>query len=142
MQAILLWTINDFPAYENLSGCMTKKYYTFPTCGEAIIPYRLSHSKKNAYMGHKCFLPKNHEFRFQKKAFNNEVEERDPHKLLTGHDVGEQVKCINNKWGKRTSKKRKSVDDSNTSNCWKKKSIFFDLVLDILACSTSIRCYA
>ena len=121
---------------------MTKGYYACPACGEDITPCRLSHCKKNAYMGHKCFLPKNHEFRFQKKTFNNEVEERDPPKLLIGYDVWEQVKDINNKWGKRTSKKRKSVDDSNTSNCWKKKSIFFDLVLDILACSTSIRCYA
>lgn len=78
-------------------------------------------------MGHRHFLVKNYEFRFQKKAFNNEVEEQDTPKLLTGHDVWEEIKGINNKREKRTSKKRKSVDDSNTSNCWKKKSIFFDL---------------
>ena len=90
--------INDFPAYGNLFGYMTKGYYACPACGEGITPCRLSHSKKNANMGHRCFLPKNHEFRFQKKAFNNKVEERDPPKLLTGHNGWEQVKDINNKW--------------------------------------------
>lgn len=64
-----------------------------------------------------CFLPKKHEFQFQKKASNNEVEEHDPPKLLLGHDVWEQVKGIKNKWTKGTSRKRKSVHDSNTSNC-------------------------
>lgn len=105
---------------------MTKGYYACSACGEDITPCRLSYSKKNVYMGHRHFLPKNHEFWFQKKAFNNEVEECYPPKLLTGHDVWEQVKGINNKWGKWTSKKQKNVN-SNTSNCWKKTSIFFDL---------------
>ena len=34
LKAILLWTINDFPAYGNLSGCATKGYYACPICGE------------------------------------------------------------------------------------------------------------
>ena len=34
LKAILLWTINDFLAYGNLSGCPTKGYYACPICGE------------------------------------------------------------------------------------------------------------
>ena len=34
LKAMLLWTINDFPAYENLAGCTTKGKTTCPICGE------------------------------------------------------------------------------------------------------------
>ncbi|CAL9002533.1 unnamed protein product [Prunus brigantina] len=34
LRAILLWTINDFPTYGNLSGCTTKGYYACPICGD------------------------------------------------------------------------------------------------------------
>ena len=38
LQAILMWTINDFLAYGKLSGCGIKRYYACPvywegTCG-------------------------------------------------------------------------------------------------------------
>ena len=61
LRAILLWMINDFPAYGNLSGCMTKGYYTYPVCREDITPCKLLHSKKNAYMEYKHFIFENHE---------------------------------------------------------------------------------
>ncbi|RVW18016.1 hypothetical protein CK203_112664 [Vitis vinifera] len=32
LKAILLWTINDFPAYGNLSGCTVKGYHACPIC--------------------------------------------------------------------------------------------------------------
>ncbi|XP_073018111.1 uncharacterized protein [Primulina eburnea] len=34
LKAVLLWTINDFPAYGNLSGCTTHGYYACPVCKE------------------------------------------------------------------------------------------------------------
>ncbi|RVW33032.1 hypothetical protein CK203_101237 [Vitis vinifera] len=34
LKAILLWTINDFPAYGNLSGCTVKGYHACPICGK------------------------------------------------------------------------------------------------------------
>ncbi|XP_073154053.1 uncharacterized protein [Henckelia pumila] len=34
LRAILLWTINDFPAYGNLSVCVVKGYCACPICGE------------------------------------------------------------------------------------------------------------
>ena len=34
LRVVLLWTINDFPAYENLSGCTIKVYFACPICGE------------------------------------------------------------------------------------------------------------
>lgn len=34
LRAMLMWTISDFPAYGNLSGCVTKGYYACPICKE------------------------------------------------------------------------------------------------------------
>ncbi|XP_074374481.1 uncharacterized protein LOC141714884 [Apium graveolens] len=34
LRAILMWTINDFPAYGNLSGCVNKDYMCCPVCGD------------------------------------------------------------------------------------------------------------
>ena len=53
LKAILLWTINDFPAYGNLAGCTVKGYYACPICGEGTYSKRLKHGRKNSYMGHR-----------------------------------------------------------------------------------------
>ncbi|XP_074323294.1 uncharacterized protein LOC141660204 [Apium graveolens] len=34
LKAVLMWTINDFPAYGNLSGCVNKGYKCCPVCGD------------------------------------------------------------------------------------------------------------
>ena len=57
VKVVLLWTINDFPAYDNLSGCKVKGYFACPICGEDTYSQRLKHRKKNPYIGHRCFLP-------------------------------------------------------------------------------------
>ena len=34
LKAMLLWTISDFPAYENLAGCKVKGKMGCPICGK------------------------------------------------------------------------------------------------------------
>ncbi|RVW14758.1 hypothetical protein CK203_091040 [Vitis vinifera] len=51
LRVALLWTINDFPAYGNLSGCVVKGYFACPICGEDTFSHRLKHGKKNSYTG-------------------------------------------------------------------------------------------
>ncbi|RVW62801.1 hypothetical protein CK203_058901 [Vitis vinifera] len=48
LKAILLWTINDFPAYGNLSGCTVKGYHACPICGEETNSHWLKHGNKNS----------------------------------------------------------------------------------------------
>lgn len=45
LRAVLLWTINEFPAYGNLSGCIVKGYHACPISGEETCSTRLNHSK-------------------------------------------------------------------------------------------------
>ena len=69
LKAILLWTINDFPALGNLSGCTVKGYYACPICSEGTCSHRLKYGKKNTYAGHRKFLPHYHPYRRPKKSF-------------------------------------------------------------------------
>ena len=46
MRVVLLWTINDFPTYENLVSCTVKGYNACPYCGVDTTKYKLKHSGK------------------------------------------------------------------------------------------------
>ncbi|XP_073131634.1 uncharacterized protein [Henckelia pumila] len=124
LRAVLLWTINDFPAYGNLSGCVVKGYCACPICGEETYSTRLKHSRKISYTGHRRFLPTNHPYRRQKKAFNGKLELNPAPKPLTGHEILERVERINYCSGKAS---RKQTMQGEVVSCWKKKSIFFEL---------------
>ncbi|XP_073121652.1 uncharacterized protein [Henckelia pumila] len=95
LRAVLLWTINDFPAYGNMSGCVVKGYQACSICGEETYSTRLKHSRKMSYTGHRRFLPRNHPYRRQKKAFNGKQEFNPAPKPLTGLEVLERVDKIN-----------------------------------------------
>ena len=51
MYATLLWTINDFPAYANLSGWSTKGEFACPCCNTNIVSCWLKHGKKTCLYG-------------------------------------------------------------------------------------------
>ena len=125
LKAVLLWTINDFPAYGNLSGCIVKGYYACPICGKETHACRLKHGKKMSYIGHRRFLPHYHPYRKQKKAFNGKQEWRSAPKPLTGDEVLKRVEKISFSIGK--NKVKSKTVDKDEKSCWKKKSIFFDL---------------
>ena len=78
LRVVLLWTINDFLAYGNLLGCVVKGYFACPICEEDTYSHKLKHGEKNSYKGHIRFLPCNHPFRKQKKAFNGKQEFSSP----------------------------------------------------------------
>ena len=46
LRVVLLWTINDFPAYGNLAGCTVNDYYACLYCGEDMPKCILKHNKK------------------------------------------------------------------------------------------------
>ncbi len=126
LKAVLLWTINDFPAYGNLSGCTIKGYKACPICSDKTFAIRLQASKKEAYMGHRRFLPEGHKFRRQKKAFNGKIENGQPPNPLTGHEVLSIVDGISKIWDKK-QKKRERVNEDGNQIVFNKKSILFEL---------------
>ncbi|GJV66599.1 hypothetical protein Tco_1482108 [Tanacetum coccineum] len=61
MRAMVLWTINDFPARSSLSGWSGQGYKACPTCNEDTPSVRVL--SKTAYVGHRRFLKKPHKWR-------------------------------------------------------------------------------
>ena len=121
LKAMLMWTINDFPAYGNLSGYSTKGKVACPVCHAETCSKYLNHSKKLVYMGHRRFLAPDH--RYWKKAswFDGNEENRRKPKIVTHEEVFLEVKDFINDRGENGNKRKKR----NTIQMWKKKSIFF-----------------
>ena len=63
LHGILMWTVNDFPAYRLLSSQVTKGYRACPICRPNVVTQRSKALKKNVYLGHRRYLPMNHQWR-------------------------------------------------------------------------------
>ncbi|XP_059456599.1 uncharacterized protein LOC132186630 [Corylus avellana] len=74
LRAQLMWTINDFPAYENLSGWPTGGGKAYPCCMHATKFRRLEHENKFRFMGHRRYLPMDHAWRWNKRTFDGNQE--------------------------------------------------------------------
>ncbi|GJW97362.1 putative transposase-associated domain-containing protein, partial [Tanacetum coccineum] len=74
LRAVVLWTINDYPALVTLCGCSYSGFKGCVVCGKDTNCVRLSASSKQSYVGHRRYLQYNHPFIKQKKAFNGQQE--------------------------------------------------------------------
>lgn len=120
MHAAVMWTINDFPAYGNLSGWTTKGYLACPVCNEHASSQRLR--SKLGYVGARRWLPKDHPWR-RSRLFDGKVDHRSAPMDLTGEQILQQLcKGTYKPFGKHPSNKRKRGDPVLN---WTKKSIFF-----------------
>lgn len=60
LHVALLWTINDYPAYANLSGWSRKGKHACPVCNKDTTIKWLKYGYKICYMGHRRWLPRGH----------------------------------------------------------------------------------
>ncbi|XP_026460716.1 uncharacterized protein LOC113361826 [Papaver somniferum] len=146
LKALLMWTINDFPAYGNISGCTYKGKATFPLCGDNTLSTWLLFSHKTVYMNHRRFLPYNHHLRSSKKkaTFNGESERNEKPPIISGVVAFERQSSIVNDFGKAKQnecgkRKREVSTDAGSSAAatsgaqdadhpiFNKQSISFDL---------------
>ncbi|XP_043699950.1 uncharacterized protein LOC122650616 [Telopea speciosissima] len=91
LRVCLLWTINDFPAYGNLSGWSTKGALACPYCNKDTVSRWLKYGRKHCYLGHRRFLPPDHKFCTDRRSFDGHEEHRVQPKTLSGFDVLEQL---------------------------------------------------
>ncbi|XP_040957738.1 uncharacterized protein [Gossypium hirsutum] len=139
LRAALMWTINDFPSYANLSGWSTKGRYACPCCAAQTCSQWLYNGKKFFYMGHRRWLPENHRFRFQSSAFDGTEEFRKAPSQTSGSEILFMLEDMNFIYGKmnqppNTQRSRRSndeadessdeEDDPNEVDLWKKKYFF------------------
>jgi hypothetical protein len=124
LRAVLLWTINDFPAYGNLSGSIVKGYNACPICVDQTKPVRLKYSKKMSFIRTRRWTVRNHPYRKQASAFDNTIEKEEAPQPLSGEELYERVKFL----PKASGKGNKSVPYNGPPEyrpCWKKRSVFF-----------------
>ncbi|RHN45055.1 hypothetical protein MtrunA17_Chr7g0226101 [Medicago truncatula] len=115
LRAAITWTINDFPAYANLSGWSTKGQYACPCCGIETTSRWLKHGGKFCYMCHRRWLAPKHKWRLNSKDFDGTRELRKPPRRLHGDAILSQInECL-----------EEGLEDG-AQPC-KKKSIFFTL---------------
>ncbi|KAL3627015.1 hypothetical protein CASFOL_028378 [Castilleja foliolosa] len=120
LRAMLLWTINDFPAYGNLSGYSTKGHEACPICQKDTAYCQLKNCQKTVYLGSRRFLPMDHRYRKLRKAFNGQPEEGTAPTSLSGQETHDVVSSLNITYGKKR-------DKPLPTKGWKKNSIFFSL---------------
>ncbi|XP_042957863.1 uncharacterized protein LOC122293371 [Carya illinoinensis] len=124
LHAALLWTINDFPAYGNLSGWSTKEKLACPTCNGDTNSLWLKYGRKHYFMGHRRFLCPEHIWRKKKANFNGSTDHRTPPSELCGHDLLNQLSNVGDFLFEKGERKRKRRPDELN---WTKTSIFFQL---------------
>ena len=71
LRAMLIWTVNDFPAYGLLSGHQVHGYKGCPLCGLEIYSEYALLLGKMIYLGGRRYLPEDHMFRRARASFNN-----------------------------------------------------------------------
>ena len=122
---MLIWTVNDFPAYGLLSGQQVHGYKGCPLCGPETCAEHAPLLNKMIYLGGRRFLAADHRFRRAKAAFNNHQEWCMGPDRPTGEEVLE--------WGtaRSTFLADGGVENSNGDpvklHGVKRRSIFFNL---------------
>lgn len=87
MHAAILWTINDFPAYKNISSWNTVGALACPSCHHDTRSAYLKNGGKYCFMGHRRFLPIKHRWRLQARLFDGKKETGSSPKQLSGDDA-------------------------------------------------------
>ena len=100
LRALLFVTINDWPALSNLSGQTNKGYNACTHCLHETESVRLVNCKKNVYLGHRRFLPRNHNVRKKGKHFNGKADHRPKPAERTGAEIFDMVKDLKVIFGK------------------------------------------
>ncbi|TYJ97500.1 uncharacterized protein E5676_scaffold85G00050 [Cucumis melo var. makuwa] len=88
LYAALLWMINDFPAYGDLSWWSTKGYQACPICMGDRSSFRIR--GRISFIGHICHLLENHVWR-RSRLHDGKVERRAPLVVMNEHEILEQL---------------------------------------------------
>ncbi|XP_052625734.1 uncharacterized protein LOC111902535 [Lactuca sativa] len=125
MRAMLLWTINDWPARSSLSGWSGQGYKACATCNEDTPSYRATN--KVVYIGHRRFLDANDPLR-KRLDFNGMEETRLAPRHFSNDDIQEQLgRLLTRKPGKHPEHGGGEPKRQDYELNWSKRSIFFEL---------------
>ncbi|CAN6586409.1 unnamed protein product [Malus baccata var. baccata] len=123
LRATVMWTINDFSAYGNLSSWSTHGKLACPVCNENGSYTKLR--DKYCHIEHRRFLPMNHSWRKNSQLFNGRQEMRHRPKEFSGDDILDQLdSLVPRTLGKHcTNKDKKMKRNAEELNWTRKKDI-------------------
>ncbi|XP_071732906.1 uncharacterized protein [Rutidosis leptorrhynchoides] len=129
MKAMLIWTINDYPAHSSLSGWSGQGYKACPTCNEDTSSMRVQN--KISYFGARQNLEMDHPYR-ENTQFNGKVDHTPKPRKFNWKMIESQLKDIlpvgnPGKNHKNTGEKRKYPSNYKSPHNWIKISIFREL---------------
>jgi hypothetical protein len=125
LRAMLIWTVNDYPAYGLLSGQQVSGYKGCPLCGPKTCAEHAPLLSKMLFLGSRRYLDIDHRFRRAQTAFNNHPE----FDIVPERPSGEEVLT----WGTERNTfivacgQENSIDDPVKRHGVKRRSIWFDL---------------
>ena len=125
LRAILMWTINDFPAYGLLSGQQVHEYKACPLCSPETCAEHSRLLGKMIFLGARRYLPEDHRYRRARAAFDMNEEWGLPPERPTGEEIF--------RWGTQCSQflanggVENSSEDPVKLHGVKRESIFFQL---------------
>ncbi|CAL2246711.1 unnamed protein product [Prunus armeniaca] len=121
LRAAVMWTVNDFPLYAMVSGWSTKGYMTCPICKEDVTSSW--HTGNVCYLGHRRWLPWDHEWWENDKEFDRNTERGLRPREWSGDEILEQLNRLDfASFGKTVSRTRPSIHLN-----WMHKPMFFEL---------------
>jgi hypothetical protein len=120
MRSALMWTINDFPAYGDLSGWSTHGRKACPCCRHSTKSTWLTYGKKWCFMGHRRWLPPEHQWRKNKRPFDGTQEMESAPEAPDGDEIMRQLDCVVKRARIREKLPSGEVD-------WKRRSVLYDL---------------
>jgi hypothetical protein len=126
-----MWTINDLPAYADLSSWPNRGVKVCPCCMHLIRSKYLKNGKKFCYMGHKRYLATEHLWRLNRITFDGSEELECASNVPCRDEILQQLEGItfeDENAGKKKQKKWKMGTTSSNDVVWKKKSIFYRLL--------------
>jgi hypothetical protein len=126
LRAILLFTVNDLPAYGLISGQQVKGYKGCPVCTGDTCAEHSAMLKKMVYLGHRRYLGMNHRFRRARVAFDGGQELRPPPRRPSGAEILRRGKERQNYLAGGGEKD--GVDDPVRIHGVKRLSVFFLLL--------------
>ena len=123
MHAALLWTIHNYPGFNNVSGWRTKGYHACYTCNDK--PYSESLKNKIGYTNHRGYLPMDHPWR-RSRAFNGTIEKQKRSLELLLETIQEQLEKMSGITLRKNLNWKRPHELIGESN-WKKVSILYEL---------------
>ncbi|KAI5339273.1 hypothetical protein L3X38_018545 [Prunus dulcis] len=121
LRAAVIWTVNDFSAYAMVSGWSTKGYMACPICKEDVTFGW--HAGKVCYLGHRRWLPWEHEWQEKDKEFDRKTKSRLRPREWSGDEILEQLNRLDFALFRKTGSRTRLSTHMN----WTHKPMFFEL---------------